>query len=79
MWAACCTAFFGFLCVSEFTVPSPHKYDPSTHLSLSDVSLDNRHTPEVMHLHIKQSKTDPFGQGTDLYLYRKNPSDFMLG
>ena len=43
MWAACCTAFFGFLHVSEFIVPSPHKYDPSTHLSLSDILLDNRH------------------------------------
>ena len=63
MWAACCTAFFGFLCVSPFT-------SLSTHLSFSDVSLDNRHTPEVVHLHIKQLKTDPFGQKADLYLGR---------
>ena len=29
-WAACCTAFFGFLRVSEFTCPGA--FDPSTHL-----------------------------------------------
>ena len=41
LWAACCTTFFSFLRMSEFTVPSSCKYGPSTHLSLSDVSLDN--------------------------------------
>ena len=46
--AAYCTAFFGFLRVSEFTVPSPCKYYPDVHLSLSDVTLDNTHSPEVV-------------------------------
>ena len=52
IWAAYCTAFFGFLRVSEFTVPSPCKYDPDVHLSLSDVTLDNTHSPKVVRLHI---------------------------
>ena len=56
MQAVSCTAFFAFLHVSQFTVPLLGKYDPDTHLSLSDVPLDNRHAPEVMHLHITQSK-----------------------
>ena len=70
IWAANCTAFFGFLHVSEFRVPPPCKYDPDVHLSLSDVTLDNTHSPKVVRLHIKQSKTDPFRKGTHIHLGR---------
>ena len=70
IWVAYCTAFFGFLHVNEFTVPSPYKYDPNVHLSLSDVTLDNTYPPEVVRLHIKQSKTDPFRKGTYIHLGR---------
>ena len=31
LWAPCCLAFFGFLCVSEFTVPNQQDYDNSTY------------------------------------------------
>ena len=67
-WATCCAAFLGFLRVSEFTVQSQQEYDDSTHLSLKDVSLDNRSNSRLIKLHIKQSKTDPFRQGVDIYL-----------
>ena len=67
-WAACCLAFFGFLRVSEFTIPSQEQYDQSCHLSLGDVSLDNRDTPRLLRIHIKQSKTDPFRRGVEIYL-----------
>ena len=70
MWAACCMAFFGFLCSSEFTVPSQHYYDPNVHLSLSDIILNQRHSPTTVCVHIKQSKTDPFRQGAHIYLGR---------
>ena len=70
IWAAYCTAFFGFLRVSKFTVPPPYKYDPDVHLSLSDVTLDNTHSLEVVRLHIKPSKTDPFRKGTYIHLGR---------
>ena len=70
LWAVCCTAFFGLLRVSEFTVPSLHRYDPDIHLSLADVTLDNRRAPEIVQLHIKQSKIDPFRNGADIYLGR---------
>ena len=70
MWAACCMAFFGFLRSSEFTVPSQHGYDPETHLSLPDITLDRRNSPTMVCIHIKQSKTDPFRQGVHIYLGR---------
>ena len=68
LWAACCLAFFGFLRVSEFTIPSHNGYDPSLHLSLQDISIDHRDNPNVLRIHIKQSKTDPFRQGVQIYL-----------
>jgi len=71
-WAACCVAFFGFLRVSEFTVPTQQDYDESTHLSQKDISLDNRSNPRLIKLYIKQSKTNPFRQGVDIYLGATN-------
>jgi len=68
LWAACCTAFFGFLRVGEMTIPTQHAYNDSIHLSLEDVALDNRLTPTVVWLTIKQSKTDPFHKGAQLCL-----------
>ena len=65
LWAACCTAFFGFLRCSEFTIPSMQVYDPSAHLSYKDLSIDSRNAPSVIQVHIKQSKTDPFCKGLD--------------
>jgi len=68
LWAACCLAFFGFLRVSEFTIPNDTSYDSECHLSLSDISVDNRDQPQLLKVTIKQSKTDPFRKGVDLYL-----------
>ena len=68
LWAACCLAFFGFLRCGEFTVPSQEAYDSDTHLSLADIALDDKNNPTVIQVTIKQSKTDPFRQGVDLYL-----------
>jgi len=42
VWAVCCKAFFGFLHVSEFTVPSQHSFNQACHLSLADLTLDNQ-------------------------------------
>ena len=70
MWVACCMAFFGFLRSSKFTVPSQHCYNHNVHFSLSDITLDRRHSPTTVCIHIKQSKTDPFQQGAHIYLGR---------
>ena len=68
LWAACCLGFFGFLRAGEFTIPSDSAYDPSSHLSMSDVSVNNPSTPTVIQITIKQSKTDPFRKGVSIFL-----------
>ena len=67
MWAACCTAFFGFLRCSEFTTTSPNEFDPAAHL---DIAVDNRNSPSLIRVTIKQSKTDPFRKGIHIFLGR---------
>ena len=68
IWAACCLSFFGFLRVSEFTVPAQEQCDHTTHLSFANISINNKHSPQLIKVHIKQSKTDLFRQGVDIYL-----------
>lgn len=70
LWAAACTGFFGFLRAAEFLCPSPREYDPSVHLSLADVAMDDHSNPSVIRIRIKQSKTDPFRAGVDVFLGR---------
>ena len=55
IWAACCLACFGLLRVSEFTTPSPDRFDPTTALLLSDVALDNRKSPYHSANHFEES------------------------
>ena len=69
LWAMYCLAFFGFLRVSEFTIPTEGSYDPFCHLSLSDIAVDNRKNSHLLlQLFLKQSKTDPFKQGVQVYM-----------
>ena len=72
LWAATCVGFFGFLRAGEFTVPSEQAYNPEIHLSLGDLSIDSHSNPSAVCIHIKQSKTDPFRQGVDIFLGRTN-------
>ena len=53
-------------------MPAQGQYDHTTHLSLNfaDVRIDNKHSPQLLRIQIKQSKTDPFRQGVDVYLGR---------
>ena len=74
LWAACCVAFFGFLRCSEFTVPAQAEYDPDTHLSLTDIIIDNKEAPSRVYITIKQSKTDPFRQGVQICLGKTDKS-----
>ena len=68
MWTACCTGFSGLLRCSEFPVPSSNGFEPVTHLSLQDATVDNKTSPSLVRINVKQSKTDPFHKGFHLLL-----------
>ena len=70
LWAACCLGFFGFLRAGEFTTNS--SFDPSIHLTLSDVQANSLVDPTCFRVHIKCPKTDPFRVGCDIYVARGN-------
>ena len=70
MWAACCLCFLCFLHAGEMTVPGDSEYDPHTHLSLSDIAVDDSKHPSLLRVTIKQSKTDPFRKGVDIFIGR---------
>ena len=62
-------AFFAFLRSGEFTCPTWAAYRPSM-LSLRDVSIDSQSCPSVVHMTLRQSKTDIFGAGVTIHLGR---------
>ncbi len=68
LWAACTTCFFGFLRSGEITAPSAQSYDPTYHLVLEDVALDNHTHPQLVRIRIKASKKDPFRKGVNIFL-----------
>ena len=70
IWAACCLCFFAFLRAGELTVPSDSAYDSSVHLSVGDIAVDDSRRPSFLRITIKQSKTDPFRKGVDLFVGR---------
>ena len=70
IWASCCIGLFGFLRSGEFTVPSLSDYDPSVHLSLSDVAVYLHSNSSILRHHLTQSKTDPFRVGVDIFMGR---------
>ena len=51
LWVACC--FFTFLRVGEITVPSDDSYDPTVHLSMQDVALDDPRNPSLLQIRVK--------------------------
>ena len=60
LWAACCLCYFAFLRSGKITVPLESAYDSSTHLNMSDVSVNSVVNPSVVKVQIKASKTDLF-------------------
>ena len=71
LWAACCLCVsFAFLRAGEMTTPDEGGYDPAVHLSYADAALDNPRKPSFMRITIKQSKSDPFRTGMNLYIGR---------
>ena len=56
------------------TVPSNEDFDPSVHLSVQDIAADDSKHPSFLRVMIKQSKTDPFRKGVDLFVGKTGSS-----
>ena len=72
LWAACCTAFFGFMRCAEFTTSSTSSYSSRGDLLAEGVAVDSHLEPSVIAIRIKRSKTDQFSTGVTIYLGRTN-------
>ena len=49
---------------------SPEEFDPTSSLTLEDVAVDKHDNPSLVRIRLKQSKTDPFRHGVDIFLGR---------
>ena len=52
------------------TVPEAGAYNKSFHLSFDDIAIDETSSPSFVQVRIKQSKTDPFRCGVNLFFGR---------
>ena len=64
LWAAFCSAFYGFLRAAEFTSHSVHSFDPYRTLLRADV-VQRGHGYTIT---LRASKTDPFRKGHSITL-----------
>ena len=68
LWAACCLGYFGFMRSGELVAPADGQFDAGQHLTFADVSVDSSTRLSLLAVCIKQSKTDPFRQGTTIFM-----------
>ena len=61
-------AFFGFFRLGELTTPSDTVFDPATHLTLKDVTIDQRENPSLVQICLKVSKTDQERRGVSVLI-----------
>ena len=66
IWAVACSAFFGFFCLGELLPDSVNSFNPALGLAWGDVALDNQAAPRMVQFHLKRSKCDQFGAGSDI-------------
>ena len=69
LWAMMCLCFFGFLRAGKAVAPDSN-FDPSQHLTYTDIAVDNLVDPKHLQVNIKQSKTDPFRMGVKVWIGR---------
>ena len=70
VWAVVALAFFGFFRLGELLLDRGWAYSHMTHLSWSDVAIDDCDEPTAIRIHLKQSKCDQFGRGVDVFVGR---------
>lgn len=68
--AAFTLAFYGFLRISEFTIPARKRFNPHIHPTTADIFCSKRH----FHYRLKMSKTDQLHRGQTILLPRSRGS-----
>ena len=68
--AAMCLCFFWFLRSGEVVASNDSNFDPTQHLSFTDITADSLSNPSTLSVNIKQSKTDPFRSGVKIVVGR---------
>ena len=66
LWAL---AFFGFFRLGEL-LPDSSRFNAAIHLAWGDVAVDSNHLPRMVQIHLKRSKCDQFGVGSDIVVGR---------
>ena len=70
IWAIACVAFFGFFRLGELLPESASSFNLATDLTWGDVAVDNQANPRMVRVHLKKSKCDQFGVGSNNILGR---------
>ena len=70
IWAIASSAFFGFFRLGELLPDSASSFHPTRNLAWGDVATDNSVTPTMIQFHLKVSKCDQFGAGSDVVIGR---------
>lgn len=68
VWAIASMAFFSFFHLGELLPEPSSSSQPATDLSWGDVAVDNHTNPKMIQIHLKWSKCDQFGAGSDIVL-----------
>ena len=69
MWAISALAFFGFFRLGEL-LPDRLAFDDTSDLAWGDVAIDSHVAPTMVQVHLKKSKCDQFGSGSDVVISR---------
>ena len=72
IWAIACTAFFGFFRLGELLLTSEVEFNPAIHLCWGDIAVNDSANPSMVQIHLKTSKCDQFGRGSDIVVGRTN-------
>ena len=70
IWAIASTAFFGFFRLGELLPTAGHTVQPAIDLVWGDVAVDSHSNPQMIQIHLKKSKCDQFGLGSDIVIGR---------
>ena len=69
LWAISASAFFGFFRLGEL-LPDTTTFNAAVHLAWGDVAVNSTSNPNMIQFHLKRSKCDQFGAGSDVVVGR---------